>query len=103
VRERSIERICPTWRGNSCWFFVCIFVRLLHPTLGVLFDREFTGERFVGGRLSIPLSIFNRNQGELESLEARRIQARAEIVALEKEIRKEVDEAIHIRTSKNST
>jgi cobalt-zinc-cadmium efflux system outer membrane protein len=65
-----------------------------NPTLGVLFDREFTGERFVGGRLSIPLPIFNRNQGEQESLEARRIQARAEIVALEKEIRKEVDQAL---------
>jgi cobalt-zinc-cadmium efflux system outer membrane protein len=65
-----------------------------NPTLGVLFDREFTGERFVGGTLSIPLPIFNRNQGELESLGARRILARAEILALEKEIRKEVDQAI---------
>jgi cobalt-zinc-cadmium efflux system outer membrane protein len=65
-----------------------------NPTFGVLFDREFTRERFVGGTLSIPLPLFNRNQGELESLEARRIQARAEIAALEKEIRKEVDQAI---------
>ena len=65
-----------------------------NPTLGVLYDREFTGERFVGGRLSIPLPIFNRQQGELGSLDARRIQARAELSALEKEIRKEVDQAI---------
>lgn len=66
-----------------------------NPTLGVLFDREFTRERFVGGTVSIPLPLFNRNHGELESLGARRIQARAEIAALEKEIRKEVDQAIN--------
>jgi cobalt-zinc-cadmium efflux system outer membrane protein len=65
-----------------------------NPTLGVLFEREFTGERFVGGRLSIPLPIFNRLQGELESLDARRIQARAELLAVEKEIRKEAEQAV---------
>jgi cobalt-zinc-cadmium efflux system outer membrane protein len=47
------------------------------------------------GSLAIPLPIFNRRQGELESLEARRIQARAELVALETDIRKEVDQALN--------
>ena len=47
------------------------------------------------GSLAIPLPIFNRRQGELESLEARRIQARAELLGLEKEIRKEVDQALN--------
>jgi cobalt-zinc-cadmium efflux system outer membrane protein len=47
------------------------------------------------GSLAIPLPIFNRRQGELASLEARRIQARAELVGLEKEIRKEVDQVLN--------
>ena len=47
------------------------------------------------GSLAIPLPIFNRRQGELESLEARKIQARAELLGLEKEIRKEVDQALN--------
>jgi cobalt-zinc-cadmium efflux system outer membrane protein len=66
-----------------------------NPTVGVVFEREFTREQFIGGTLSIPLPIFNRNQGELFGLEARRIQAGAEIAAQEKEIRKEVDQAIN--------
>jgi outer membrane protein, heavy metal efflux system len=47
------------------------------------------------GSLAIPLPIFNRRQGELESLEARKIQTRAELNGLEKEIRKEVDQALN--------
>jgi cobalt-zinc-cadmium efflux system outer membrane protein len=47
------------------------------------------------GSLAIPLPIFNRRQGELEGLEARRIQARAELLGLEKEIRKEVDRVLN--------
>ena len=47
------------------------------------------------GSLAIPLPIFNRRQGELASLEARRVQARAELLALEQEIRKEVDQVLN--------
>jgi len=66
-----------------------------NPTVGVFFNREASGERAIVGGLSIPLPVFNRRQGELESLEARRSQARAELLAVEKEIRKEVDQAIN--------
>jgi len=62
-----------------------------NPSVGVFFNREATGDKTVIGGLSIPLPFFNRRQGELESLEARKVQARAELLALEKEIRKEVD------------
>ena len=54
-----------------------------------------TADKIVMGSLAIPLPIFNRRQGELESLEARRIQARAELLALEQEIRKEVDQVLN--------
>jgi cobalt-zinc-cadmium efflux system outer membrane protein len=66
-----------------------------NPSAGISFRREGTGDRIVMGSLAIPLPIFNRRQGELASLEARRIQARAELVGLEKEIRKEVDQVLN--------
>jgi cobalt-zinc-cadmium efflux system outer membrane protein len=65
-----------------------------NPTLGFSFTREGTGDKMALGGISIPLPIINRQQGELESLGARRIQARAELMAVEKEIRKEVEQAI---------
>jgi outer membrane protein, heavy metal efflux system len=65
-----------------------------NPSAGISFHREGTGDKIVLGSLAIPLPIFNRHQGELESLEARKIQARAELLGLEKEIRKEVDQAL---------
>jgi cobalt-zinc-cadmium efflux system outer membrane protein len=66
-----------------------------NPSVGVFFNREATGDKTVLGRLSIPLPFFNRRQGELESLEARKVQARVELLALEKEIRKEVDQVLN--------
>ena len=66
-----------------------------NPSVGISFNREGTGDKIVLGSLSIPLPVFNRRQGELESLEARRTQARAELLAVEKEIRKEVDQALN--------
>jgi outer membrane protein, heavy metal efflux system len=66
-----------------------------NPSAGISFHREGTGDKIVLGSLAIPLPIFNRRQGELESLEARKIQARAEVLGLEKEIRKEVDQALN--------
>jgi cobalt-zinc-cadmium efflux system outer membrane protein len=66
-----------------------------NPSAGISFHREGTGDKIVLGSLAIPLPIFNRRQGELEGLEARRIQARAELLGLEKEIRKEVDQALN--------
>jgi cobalt-zinc-cadmium efflux system outer membrane protein len=68
---------------------------LPNPSAGISFRREGTGDRIVMGSLAIPLPIFNRRQGELDSLEARRIQARAELLGLEKEIRKEVDRVLN--------
>jgi len=65
-----------------------------NPSLSVSFNREGSGDRTVLGGISIPLPILNRRQGELQSLGARNVQARAELLALEKEIRKEVDQAI---------
>lgn len=65
-----------------------------NPTFGLSFTREGTGDKIALGGISIPLPIINRQQGELESLGARRIQARAELMAVEKEIRKEVEQAI---------
>ena len=66
-----------------------------NPTFGLSFTREGTGDKIALGGISIPLPIFNRQQGELQSLDAKRIQARAELMGLEKEIRKEVDQAIN--------
>ena len=66
-----------------------------NPSVGVSFAREGSGDRIVLGSLAISLPILNRRQGELESLEARKIQARAELLGLEKEIRKEVDQALN--------
>ena len=66
-----------------------------NPSVRLSFHREGTGDKLVIGSLAIPLPIFNRRQGELESLEARRVQARAELLALEQEIRKEVDQVLN--------
>jgi cobalt-zinc-cadmium efflux system outer membrane protein len=66
-----------------------------NPSVGIFFNREASGDKTVLGGLSIPLPFFNRRQGDLESLEARKVQARAELLALEKEIRKEVDQALN--------
>ncbi len=66
-----------------------------NPSVGVFFRREGNGDKIVMGSLAIPLPIFNRRQGELASLEARRVQARAELLALEQEIRKEVDQVLN--------
>lgn len=66
-----------------------------NPTVGVFFNRETSGDKTVLGGISIPLPFINRRQGELESLEARKVQARAELLALEKEIRKEVDQVLN--------
>jgi cobalt-zinc-cadmium efflux system outer membrane protein len=68
---------------------------LPNPVFGLSFNREGSGDKTVIGGLSIPLPVFNRRQGELESLEARRIQARSELLATEKEIQKEVNQAIN--------
>lgn len=68
---------------------------LPNPIVGVTATREASGDRHVLGALSIPLPFFNRRQGELESLEARRVQARSELLSLEKEIQKEVNQAIN--------
>ncbi|MGH7796259.1 MAG: TolC family protein [Candidatus Binatia bacterium] len=65
-----------------------------NPTVGLSFNREASGEEAVLGGISIPFPVFNRRQGELASLDARRLQARSELAALEKEIRKEVDQAV---------
>ncbi len=65
-----------------------------NPSVGVFFNREASGDRTVLGGISIPIPIFNRRQGELESLGARKTQAGAELQAAEKEIRKEVAQAV---------
>ena len=66
-----------------------------NPTVGLSFIREGTGEKALLGGISIPFPVFNRRQGEIASLDARRLQIRSELAALEKEIRKEVDQAIN--------
>jgi cobalt-zinc-cadmium efflux system outer membrane protein len=68
---------------------------LPNPVFGLSFNREGSGDKTVLGGVSIPVPVFNRRQGELESLEARRIQARSELLALEKEIQKEINQAIN--------
>ena len=68
---------------------------LPNPVFGLSFYREGSGDKIFLGGVAIPLPVFNRRQGELESLEARRIQARAELLALEREIQKEVSQAIN--------
>ena len=65
-----------------------------NPTVGLSFYREASGDKTVLGGISIPFPVFNRRQGELASLDARRLQIRSELAALEKEIRKEVDQAV---------
>ncbi len=67
---------------------------LPNPTFGVFFNREASGDKILLGGLSIPLPVFNRHQGEIAGLQARTTQARAELLALEKEIRKEADQAV---------
>jgi cobalt-zinc-cadmium efflux system outer membrane protein len=65
-----------------------------NPIFGISFNREGSGDKTFLGGVTFPLPIFNRRQGELESLEARRSQTRAELLALEKEIKKEVSQAL---------
>jgi cobalt-zinc-cadmium efflux system outer membrane protein len=65
-----------------------------NPTVGLSFIREGSGEKAILGGISIPFPVFNRRQGEIASLDARRLQIRSELTALEKEIRKEVDQAV---------
>lgn len=75
-----------------------------NPIFGLSVLREGgSGDKTVLGGVSIPLPVFNRRQGELESLEARRIQASAEILAIEKEIQKEVNQAMNqLETARQS-
>jgi cobalt-zinc-cadmium efflux system outer membrane protein len=65
-----------------------------NPTVGLSFNREGSGDKIVHGGISIPFPVFNRRQGEIASLDARRLQIRSELAALEKEIRKEVDQTV---------
>ena len=68
-----------------------------NPIFGLSFNREGSRDKTILGGVTLPLPLFNRRQGELESLEARRNQARAELLALEKEIQKEVRQALNQR------
>jgi len=65
-----------------------------NPTVGISAIHEGSGEKAIIGGISIPFPVFNRRQGEIASLDARRLQVRSELAALEKEIRKEVDQAV---------
>ncbi|HWP22892.1 MAG TPA: TolC family protein [Candidatus Binatia bacterium] len=67
---------------------------LPNPIFGLSFNREGSGDKTVLAGITVPLPVFNRRQGELESLEARRLQARAELLALEKDIHREVAQAL---------
>jgi cobalt-zinc-cadmium efflux system outer membrane protein len=66
-----------------------------NPIFGLSFNREGSGDKIFLGGVTVPLPILNRRQGELESLEARRVQARAELLALEKEIQKQVRQGLN--------
>jgi cobalt-zinc-cadmium efflux system outer membrane protein len=66
-----------------------------NPIFGLSFNREGSGDKTFLGGVTLPLPVFNRRQGEIESLEARRIQARAELVALEREVQKQVGQALN--------
>lgn len=50
-------------------------------------------DRAIGGKVSIPLPLFNRNQGPISSATSRRNQAEIEIAAKEAEIAQEVGAA----------
>ena len=50
-----------------------------NPTVGLSFIREGSGEKAVLGGISIPFPVFNRRQGEIASLDARRLQIRSEL------------------------
>jgi cobalt-zinc-cadmium efflux system outer membrane protein len=58
--------------------------------VGGAFERELGNERRIGGFVSIPLPLFNRNQGEIAKSLSRRDQANLELAALKNRIEQEV-------------
>ena len=58
--------------------------------VGGTFERELGNERRIGGFVSIPLPLFNRNQGEIAKSLSRKDQASLELAALRNRIEQEV-------------
>ncbi len=58
--------------------------------VGGAFERELGNERRIGGFVSIPLPLFNRNQGEIAKSLSRKDQVSLELAALKNRIEQEV-------------
>ncbi len=63
---------------------------LPNPTVGAFMGREVVAERFYGVMLGVPLPFFNRRQAETTQIDARLLQARDHMRALDLDIAREV-------------
>ncbi len=63
---------------------------LPNPTVGAFMGREVVAERFYGVTLGVPLPLFNRRQAEATQIDARLLQARDHLRALDLDIAREV-------------
>lgn len=63
---------------------------LPNPTVGAFLGREVVAERFYGVTIGVPLPLFNRRQAEATQIDARLLQARDRLRALDLDIAREV-------------
>ena len=56
-------------------------------------DRAIDHERTVGVGVSLPLPLWNRNSGSIESATARKMQAEASLIVVQREVERKVVEA----------
>jgi cobalt-zinc-cadmium efflux system outer membrane protein len=74
------------------------------PTLsiGPAISEERAGdrERIIGAGISMPLPLWNRNQGNIEAAEARQLQAETSLYVTQREIERKVLEAAAVYESK---
>ncbi|HEV3217828.1 MAG TPA: TolC family protein [Vicinamibacterales bacterium] len=68
---------------------------LLGPSPGATQTRSFARENVLEFGVSVPLPIFNREQGNVSEAASRRVQARAERESLEAAVRRDVALAFH--------
>jgi cobalt-zinc-cadmium efflux system outer membrane protein len=71
-------------------------------TVGPYFAQEHAGEREqqIGIALSLPLPLWNRNQGGIESAEARRKQAETSLLVTQRNIERQVVESAQVYETK---
>jgi len=59
-------------------------------TLGYLWEQETSGEKLIGGKVSIPIPIFNQNRAEIHQTKAANKQAEAQEQSAQLQVQREI-------------